>query len=91
VVLAQAEVKTLMSTIRYNLRELEEAAGDCLTATTSEGGREATARFEALMKQNNAAAQKVRARTTRKPAHAHRSVAHGDECGRLSSSRPLPL
>jgi len=55
-----AEIKKAMSSIRYNIRQIEQNHGECLTAISAEQGRDSTERLEALMKQTNAAATQVR-------------------------------
>ena len=55
------EIKKTMSTIRYNIRQIEQNHGECLTATSAEKGREATDRLEELMKGTNGAASQARA------------------------------
>jgi len=54
------EVKKLMKTIRQNIQQIEQNHGECLTAISSEQGREANQRLEHLMKETNRAAQEVR-------------------------------
>jgi hypothetical protein len=52
-----AEVKRRMSTIRHNMGTIEEYHGECLTAISSEQGKEATARLDRLMVETNQIAQ----------------------------------
>ena len=54
------EIKKTMSTIRYNIRQIEQNHGECLTAISAEQGRESTQKLEDLMKATNASAQQVR-------------------------------
>jgi len=54
------DIKKTMSTIRYNIRQIEQSHGECLTAISAEQGRESTERLEDLMKKTNAAATQVR-------------------------------
>ena len=54
------EIKKTMSTIRYNIRQIEQNHGECLTAISAEQGRESTQKLEELMKATNASAQQVR-------------------------------
>ncbi len=54
------EIKKTMSTIRYNIRQVEQNHGECLTAISVEKGRESTERLEELMKATNGAASMVR-------------------------------
>lgn len=56
------EVKKTMSSIRYNIRQIEQNHGECLTAISAEQGRESTQKLEELMKATNGAAQAVRAK-----------------------------
>mmetsp|Transcript_31629 Transcript_31629/g.69167 ORF Transcript_31629/g.69167 Transcript_31629/m.69167 type:complete len:294 (+) Transcript_31629:32-913(+) len=54
------QVKKAMGTIRYNIRMIEQSHGECLTAISTEQGREATERLDKLMKETNELAQQVR-------------------------------
>jgi len=54
------EIKKTMSSIRYNIRQIEQSHGECLTSISAEQGRESTERLEDLMKQTNGAATQVR-------------------------------
>ena len=53
-------VKKTMSTIKYNIRLIEQNHGECLTAISTEQQRECTDRLEGLMKETNGCAQAVR-------------------------------
>jgi len=53
-------VKKAMSTIKYNIRLIEQNHGECLTAISTEQQRECTDRLEGLMKETNGCAQTVR-------------------------------
>lgn len=54
------EIKKIMSTIRYNIRQIEQNHGECLTAISAEQSRESSSRLENLMKETNGAASQVR-------------------------------
>ena len=54
------EIKKIMSSIRYNIRQIEQNHGECLTAISAEQSRESSARLEDLMKETNGAASQVR-------------------------------
>ena len=54
------EIKKAMSSIRYNIRQIEQSHGECLTAISAEQGRESTERLEDLMKATNGLATQVR-------------------------------
>lgn len=54
------DVKKIMSTIRYNIRQIEQNHGECLTAISAEQSRESSNRLENLMKETNGAASQVR-------------------------------
>jgi len=54
------EIKRIMSAIRYNIRQIEDNHGACLTAISAEQSRESSSRLEALMKETNEAASQVR-------------------------------
>jgi len=54
------EIKKISNTIRYNIRQIEQNHGDCLTAISAEQSRESSARLEQLMRETNAAASQVR-------------------------------
>ena len=54
------EIKKIMSNIRYNIRQIEQNHGQCLTAISAEQSRESSARLEDLMKETNGAASQVR-------------------------------
>ena len=53
------EIKKAMSTIRYNIRQIEQNHGECLTAISVEQGRASTERLDELMKTTNATATQV--------------------------------
>eukprot|EP00966_Prymnesium_polylepis_P246922 5710064-Prymnesium_polylepis.1 len=54
------EIKKIMSTIRYNIRQIEQNHGECLTAISAEQSKESSMRLEGLMKETNGAASQVR-------------------------------
>ena len=54
------EIKKSMSSIRYNIRQIEQSHGECLTAISAESSRASTEQLEDLMKATNALAQGVR-------------------------------
>ena len=54
------DVKKAMSTIRYNIRQIEQNHGECLTAISAEQGRASTDRLDELMKATNATATQAR-------------------------------
>jgi len=54
------DVKKAMSSIRYNIRQIEQSHGECLTAISAESSKASTEQLEALMKATNALAQGVR-------------------------------
>ncbi|KAL1495834.1 hypothetical protein AB1Y20_016694 [Prymnesium parvum] len=54
------EVKKMMASIRYNIRQIEQNHGECLTAISAEQSRESSSRLENLMKETNGCASQVR-------------------------------
>ena len=56
------DIKKAMSSIRYNIRQIEQNHGECLTAISAEQGRASTERLDDLMKTTNATATQVRGR-----------------------------
>jgi syntaxin 1B/2/3 len=54
------EIKKSMSSIRSNIRQIEQSHGECLTAISAEASRASTEQLEGLMKQTNGLAQSVR-------------------------------
>ena len=54
------EIKKVMTKIRYNIKQIEQNHGECLTAISAEQSRESSARLEDLMKETNGAASQVR-------------------------------
>lgn len=54
------EIKKTMASIRYNIRQIEQAHGECLTAISAEQGRDSTERLEEMMRQTNGMATQVR-------------------------------
>ena len=54
------EIKKAMSSIRYNIRQIEQNHGECLTAISADQGRASTERLDELMKTTNATATQVR-------------------------------
>ena len=54
------DIKKTMSKIRYNIRQIEQNHGECLTAISAEQSRDSTERLENLMKDTNSASQQVR-------------------------------
>ena len=54
------EIKKTMSTIRYNIRQIEQNHGECLTAISADQGRASTERLDELMKTTNATATQAR-------------------------------
>ena len=44
------EIKKSMSSIRYNIRQIEQNHGECLTAISADQGRASTERLDELMK-----------------------------------------
>ena len=53
------EVKKAMSSIRYNIRQIEQYHGECLTAISAEQGRASTERLDELMRSTNGTATQV--------------------------------
>ena len=53
------EIKKAMSSIRYNIRQIEQNHGECLTAISAEQGRASTDRLDDLMRTTNATATQV--------------------------------
>ena len=54
------DIKKAMGSIRYNIRQIEQNHGECLTAISAEQSRESSNRLEELMKETNTAASQVR-------------------------------
>ena len=53
------ETKRLMAVISANIRQIEQAHGECLTAVSTEQGRTATDKLQGLMSSTNATATQV--------------------------------
>ena len=53
------EIKKVMTKIRYNIKQIEQNHGECLTAISAEQSRESSSRLEDLMKETNSAASQV--------------------------------
>ena len=53
------EVKKMMSSIRYNIRQIEQKHGECLTAISAEQGRASTEQLDETMKSTNGIATQV--------------------------------
>jgi len=56
------DIKKTMASIRYNIRQIEQSHGECLTAISAEQGKESTERLEELMRTTNGMATQVRNR-----------------------------
>ena len=56
------DIKKTMASIRYNIRQIEQSHGECLTAVSADQGRESTERLEELMRTTNGMATQVRNR-----------------------------
>lgn len=56
------EIKKAMSSIRLNIRQIEQSHGECLTAISAESSRASTEQLESLMKATNGLAQGVRSK-----------------------------
>ena len=70
------EIKKTMASIRYNIRQIEQSHGECLTAISAEQGRESTEKLEELMRTTNGMATQVRhAQDTRPRARGGRGAA----------------
>ena len=83
-----AEVKRRMSTIRHNMGTIEEYHGECLTAISSEQGKEATSRLDRLMVETNQIAQQVRGQLKKLDAENREFAARnrGSSEGRIRSN-----
>lgn len=54
------DIKKAMSTIKYNIRQIEQNHGECLTAISAEQSRASSDKLDNLMKTTNATATQVR-------------------------------